>query len=224
MAAWFNALDVMARIFLCIAVPSTLLLILQLALMIVGLGHDGSDAHGLGHDGLDGHVLGHDGSDADSPDNPDGSDVDASDSGLRLFTLWGLITFFTVLGWSGFAMAQGGISGALAVPAALALGAAGMILLAQLMRFMLKLQQNGVMDIRNAVGRLGEVYLTIPPTRSEPGKVTLLVQDRYTEFAAVTDEEQPIPSGSEVKVVGITDPNTLVVRSASKGGKQAWNG
>lgn len=209
MAAWFDALDIMARIFICIAVPATLLLILQLALMLIGMGNDGADF---------------DGPDADNPDGLDGSDVDAPDSGLRLFTLWGLITFFTVLGWSGFAMVQGGISGSLAVLAALALGTASMILLAQLMRLMLRLQQNGVMDIRNALDRSGEVYLTIPPARSESGKVTLLVQNRYTEFAAVTDEEQPIPSGSEVKVVGIADMNTLVVRSASKGGKQAWNG
>lgn len=209
MAAWFDALDIMARIFICIAVPATLLLILQLALMLIGMGNDGADF---------------DSPDADGPDGLDSSDVDAPDSGLRLFTLWGLITFFTVLGWSGFAMVQGGISGSLAVLAALALGTASMILLAQLMRLMLRLQQNGVMDIRNALDRLGEVYLTIPPARSESGKVTLLVQNRYTEFAAVTDEEQPIPSGSEVKVVGIADGNTLVVRSASKGGKQAWNG
>ena len=222
MAAWFDALDPMARVFPCIAVPATPPLILQLALMIAGLGHDGSDADGLGHDGLDAQDLGHDY--IDSPDPPDGGPADAPDSGLRLFTLWGIITFFTVLGWSGFAMVRGGVAGSLAVLGALALGAAGMILLARLMRFMLRLQQNGAMYIQNALGRSGEVYLTIPPGRLEPGKVTLLVQDRYTEFAAVTDEEAPIPSGSAVKVVGIADLNTLVVRSVTKGGKQAWSG
>lgn len=219
MAAWFDALDIMARVFLCIAVPATLLLILQLVLMLVGLGQGGgSDIDGTDIDGTDFDASGLDGSDIDGTDDPDGGDADAPDSGLRLFTLWGLITFFTVLGWSGFAMVQGGISGMLAVPAALALGAAGMIGLAQIMRLMLRLQQNGVLDIHNALGRSGEVYLTIPPVRSEPGKVTLLVQDRYTEFAAVTDEQQPIPSGSAVKVVGIADLNTLVVRSTTKGG------
>ena len=38
-----------------------------------------------------------------------------------------------------------------------------------------------------------------------------MVQDRLGGFDAVTDDEQPIPTGSEVVVVGVSGKSTLVV-------------
>lgn len=66
--------------------------------------------------------------------------------------------------------------------------------------------------MRNAVGLSGTVYLTIPPARSETGKVTLLLQERLTQIDAVTDCETPIKTGAEVVVVGVSGKTTLIVQ------------
>ena len=39
-----------------------------------------------------------------------------------------------------------------------------------------------------------------------------MVQDRLVEMDAVTDEEESIPTGAEVTVVGISNGNTQVVK------------
>ena len=64
---------------------------------------------------------------------------------------------------------------------------------------------------RNALGRTGTVYLTVPPGRSSPGKVTLTVQEQLTEFEALTDSPAPIPTGSPVRVTGLAGRGALLV-------------
>ena len=47
---WWNSLSTLAQIFACIAVPATLVLIIQTVLMFIGFG---DDADGVGDDPLD---------------------------------------------------------------------------------------------------------------------------------------------------------------------------
>ena len=56
------------------------------------------------------------------------------------------------------------------------------------------------------------MYITVPPQRRSKGKVNLLVQGKLEELDAVTDEEAPLPFGTEVVVTGISGGNTLIVR------------
>ena len=65
---------------------------------------------------------------------------------------------------------------------------------------------------RNAIGKSGRVYLTIPASHNGEGKVNVLLQGSYVEREAVTDEEAPIPTGAEVVVVGVSGQTTLVVK------------
>ncbi|MEG0766961.1 MAG: hypothetical protein RR482_04530 [Clostridia bacterium] len=196
MNLWFQNLSWMEWIFLLTAVPATLLLLVEIVLLLFGVG--GGDS-------------------ADVPDDlPDGMDTsgatDIPDGGLRLFTLWGIIAFFTVFGWSGLAMMRTGSPNMLCTLVALALGLLAMIVIASLMRAFLHLQSNGALRIENAVGCTGDVYLTIPSARTEAGKVMVTIQGRYTEFSAVTDEKVRILTGQTVEVVGLSDANTLIVR------------
>ena len=62
--------------------------------------------------------------------------------------------------------------------------------------------------MQNAVGQIGEVYLTIP--KDGHGKVTLVVQERYLEMDAVC-HERTVKNGEQVKVVSVTPSNTLIV-------------
>lgn len=219
MIQWWQSLTTAQEIFAYVAIPATLILILQTLLLLLGLGdHDGdTDLSGHDHDVFAGHDSPADMDHADLPhdgifghDHPD--DVFHGDSGLRLFTFRGIIAFFAVMGWTGLSLLGKGVYTSLSVTLALLAGLAAMVLVALAMRWFYRAQNSGNIDIRNAIGASGTVYITIPPARQEQGKVNLVLQGQYTELSAVTDNETPLTTGTEVTVVGISGLNTLVVK------------
>lgn len=136
---------------------------------------------------------------------------EALDPGLSLLTIRGLVAFFAIGGWSGLLLLNSGAPALLAVSAATAAGLVAMVLIAMAIRAFFRLQSSGSLDIRNAVGVTGTVYLTIPPERTQKGKVNLTVQGQLRELDAVTDSDAPIKTGAEITVVGVSDQNTVVV-------------
>lgn len=226
MSEWWNALTALERCFAYVAIPATLVLAIQTVLLLIGLsgggdadmdGGNGVDLDGdgipdIGIGGMEGIDLDGDGvPDIELDLDPDLPGREIVDGGLRVFTIRGLVAFFSVFGWCGLAMLRSGAGAAISCLTSLALGAAAMIILAAMMRAAMSLQSDGTLNLKNALGSCGSVYLTIPASRSQKGKVSLLVQDRLGEFDAVTDEEQPIPTGSEIVVVGVSGKSTLVV-------------
>lgn len=235
MAAWWQTLTTLEQVLLYIAVPATLVLLIQTALLFLGGGPEG-DGGDLSHDGM---PDGGDGAlDADWGDTPDTGWADGADlapdgppegdflphdgemeihsggehpsQALHIFTLRGVVAFLTLFGWSGLWFSQLGLPGFLAVFLAVPVGFAGMVAIALMVREALKLQYDGTLNPRNALGRPGEVYLAIPPARSGQGKVTVLVQEQLREFEAVTDSVDPIPTGAPVVVTGLAG-DALVV-------------
>lgn len=193
-----------AQIFSCVAIPSTLLLVIQTVMMFFGFGDD-SDAPEVPEDTPD--IDGVFGEDIDSEvDDPSGT------GGLRIFTVRGIIAFFVVFGWVGVAMESGGSPLYLTIPVATVSGIAIMLSLAFLFRAVMRLRNDGNTDNRNAIGVSGKVQLTIPPSRSGEGKVFVMLQGSYVERGAVTDETEAIPTGAEIVVVGVSGMTELVVR------------
>ena len=117
-----------------------------------------------------------------------------------------------VFGWVGVSMDAAGAALWLTVPIAAVAGFAMMLVLAFLFRAVMRLRSDGNTDNRNAIGTSGRVQLTVPASRSGEGKVHLMLQGAYVERGAVTDEEEPIPTGAEVIVVGISGSTDLVVK------------
>lgn len=219
MFAWWNQLDLLEQILYVIAIPSTLILIIQTIMLLFGLGHDG-DAdvdHDLDHDfdvdldhdaPMEIHDSGACGVDHDfDHDAHDGSASD-HDAGLRLFSLRGIVAFLAVFGWVAIAMLDLNVTIFLALPIALVAGFAAMSLVAVVIMFSLRMQQSGNLDLNNTVGKIAEVY--VPMEKGEKGKVTLVVQERFSEFDAVC-MEQGLKTGQQVRVVGVTPANVLVV-------------
>ena len=206
---WWDSLGLVTQIFYCIAVPSTLILLIQTILMFIGFGED---ADGAGDDigGDVGDDIG-DGDIDDVTEITDDADVSGLD-GLRIFTIRGIIAFLVVFGWVGVVMNGSGAALWLTIPISTVCGFGMMFLLAYLLRLVMKLRSDGNIDNRNAIGTAGKVYLTIPPARSGEGKVQVMIQGSYSERNAVTDDEEPIPTGSEIIVVGISGQTDLVVR------------
>lgn len=224
--AWWNSLDALLRVLFSIAIPATTVLAIQLVLIAIGLGHagmpdgGGADAGHLGglhhfdfhfggahHDltgaGAASHDLGH--------IHPDGSHPgDAGFSELHLFTLSGIVSFFTVFGWSSIILYQNGLPGAVSVLVALALGFGAMLGAAKLVQWSVRLQEDGNLVLENAVGMTAEVYVSIPAAGGGEGKVTLTLQGQFLVLDAATEGQEAIPSGIKVRVTGLKE-DTLVV-------------
>ena len=235
MEAWLESLTVLQRVMLFIAVPATLLLLIQTVMLFIGLGGGdgdtdgdldggGSDAIDLDPDGdgisggaavdLDGDGVsdGLHGEVHAGGDTGEGADGHGGFfSGLHVFTIRGFITFFTLFGWSGLLFLTLGMHWFPALFLAIQIGIIGMVAVAVILREALRLQSDGTLDVRNALGERGSVYLTVPAQGQGTGKVNVTVQEQLREFEAVTQETAPIPTGSEIVVVGLTEDGTLVV-------------
>lgn len=213
---WWNSLGLAAQIFYCIALPSTLLLLIQTVLLFLGIGDDSDGPGDLITDNMPDDMIAD-----DLPDVDDGifdndiilqeHDVTGLD-GLRIFTIKGIIAFLVVFGWVGVVMESAGIALWITLLVSIACGFAMMVLLAILFRAVWNLRNDGNTDNRNAIGIAGKVHLTIPPSRTGEGKVHVMLQGSYVERDAVTDDSDPIRTGSEIVVTGVSGQTTLVVR------------
>lgn len=98
-----------------------------------------------------------------------------------------------------------------AVLIGIAVGGVAGLLMGLAINALAKMQTSGNIDINNCVGKTGEVYLTIPASRAGMGKVNVLVQERLSEFAAVTDSPEPIKTGAGVRILDVSGEHVLVV-------------
>ncbi len=199
MSMWWDSLSVASQVFALVAIPMTVVLLIQTVLMFIGIGGEA--------DGADGPEFGDSETDTDVGE----TDAEALDS-LHIFTVRGIIAFFVVFGWVGFLMDSAAVSLWITVPVAVLCGFAMMVLLAVLFKAVMKLRSGGNLELSNALGTAGTVYLAIPGGRGGVGKVNILLQGSYVECEAVTDEAETIPTGSEIVVTGVSGQTTLTVR------------
>ncbi len=200
MAEWWNALGSAGQVFACIAIPATVMLLIQMVLTILGLSNDADTDIETEVDDADEALH----------------DRDIADGGLRLFTLRGFIAFFSVLGWVGTICCGEGLALPLSIVISAASGFLAMFVIAALMKWLIGLQYDGTENINEALGASGTVYIRIPPSRSGKGKINVIIQGKLSEKNAVTDEETMISYGEEVTVVGISGEETLIVRRKNK--------
>lgn len=225
---WWNALSLLQQSFAVVAIPATVILILQTVLLLFGVGggHDADhgefaeDHSGLGEHDLDhdwDHDTGHDGDIADG--DHDVHDPAHHAAGIRIFTVRGLVAFFAVGGWLGIALGDTEIAVSWITVIAFAGGAAALLLTAWFIKWSLSLQDQGNLDLHNAVGKTAQVYIPIPADGKSSGKVTLTLQERYVELSAVTTADRILHTDEMVRVTGVMNQNLLVVRPLEESGE-----
>lgn len=183
---WWNGLMLAQQIFLLVAVPSTVILVIQTIMLLIGL-----------DDNLD--------IDAEAP----------LDDGLTLFSVRGIVSMLCITGWSGFALCATGLPIWASILIAVALGILTLVGMAFLMRGLQRMQSSGNIQISNAIGKVGQVYIPIPADAKAAGKINITVQEKYSEFSAITLGEDTLPTGSYVRVVAVDDSGILVVERVS---------
>ncbi len=186
MIEWWQGLSALGNIFFTIAFCATLILVIQTVMLLFGMGFSEAEV-----------------------------DFEADMEGVSLFTVRGLVAFFSVGGWTGLILVNLNLHGIVAILISIVAGYLALIAVAYIFKFAMKLQADATMDINYAVGRTGEVYIPIPAQKTGHGKVNLLLHDTVVELEAVTEDEQIIKTGQQIRVLSALDNQTVLVTSAN---------
>jgi len=217
MSEFLADLTTYQAIFFVIAASSTIILLIQTILAAIGFaGNDAEidiDNAGTGVEtdadiDLDADVD----ADVDSDSGfAERGQAPVHDNGFRLFTVKGIMSFLMMGSWVGFVLSRSGIPEFIAALFALLSGAVTLVGIAKVMQWLMRLQGDGTLKIKNALGQTGQVYIRIPAGETGMGKVNVTVQERLCEFDAVTEEPEMIKTGEAVYVTDIRAGNILVV-------------
>ena len=190
MKEWFINLSVMEQIYFWLAIVATVFLIIQIILMCFSTFGGDVDIDGDGDIDVDG------------------------DSGVSIFTVKSITAFFAVGSWAGLlicALVPDNLQW-ISIFVALLLGAAAMAGVVFAIRAMQKLQCNGAVQHELLVGQKATVYVSIPPSRSGRGKITLNAQGRFMELDALTDCGERLAVDEVVEIVSTENECTVVKR------------
>lgn len=215
LSTWWGSLDIFTQILYCVSIPSTLILIIQTILIIMGFGDGGPDMNFSDTSGFE--IADTGAGMADPADIADiGGDIaNPADMGaMHLFTFQGIITFLCVFSWASILTYIGCGLIPVALIVGFILGGAAMFGVAKLIQAMGKLAQNGNIIARKFLGETGTVYIPIPANGKGMGKINIALGERYVEFEAVTEGAEDLASGESVRVTDIHSENILVVEKA----------
>ncbi len=190
----WSELGIFEQIFWVVAIPATVVFLVLLGMT----------------------VFGGDVSDTDIDTNIDAHIADGDSIPFQFLSLKNIVAFFAVFGWSGIGFINAGMAAWLVIILAAICGLLMMLAMAALFYFMSKLAENGTLRMKNAVGKLGEVYLVIPANRGGMGKVQLNVQGSLRTLDALTDEDSAIPTNSIIEVLDVIDEQILLVKKQGK--------
>lgn len=186
-------LSLLEQIYWLVAIPSTLIFIVLLIMTIVGADVGGDVETDMDTALADGDVI-----------------------SFQFLSLKNIIGFFTMFGWSGLGFYHAGLSVWLVIVLSVLCGLLMMMAMAALFYFMSRLAEDGTLKMSSAIGRPGEVYLTIPAQRRGLGKVQLTIQGALQTLDAVTDEPEPISTSSIIEVIDVIAGQILLVRKSGR--------
>jgi len=131
--------------------------------------------------------------------------------GFQFFTIKGAFGFVTVFGWTGVSCLDSGYSSQSTFLISFAAGLAMMFATALLFHWFQKLTEQGTLNVKNAIGKTGTVYIPIGKNRSNFGKIHLNFQGGLHELAAITNDIEDLKTGTLVKVLQIVSEELILV-------------
>ncbi|MBR6044117.1 MAG: NfeD family protein [Ruminococcus sp.] len=216
MTEWWEGLSTLLKVLYCIAIPSTILLMLQTLLAVFGAHQGGAgtdisdtsgiDFHGDIHGDIGGHDFVHDVSHDGYIDGGDPGDFAA----MHLFTLQTIVAFMTVFSWSTIVCIHGGMPSGLSFAIGFAIGFIVMVAIAKIVQLSARLAENGTLDLKNTLGLVATVYIPVPSKGNGEGKVTVTVQGQFRELSAVSSEAQTLSTGTQVRITDIRGDTVVV--------------
>jgi membrane-bound ClpP family serine protease len=161
-------------------------------------------------------------------DGADGANVGVADAldtldvasnafdNLKLFTFQGWMAFLSIGSWSGLYAHYVSNMVWVGILVGLVAGFAMMFICAWVIRALFRLQSSGTVNMKKAIGCIGEVYLTVPPKETGCGKINVVLNGGLREYDAICLDDKPIEYGVRVRVVGMTDDEVMVVQRESE--------
>jgi hypothetical protein len=172
-------------VYLGSAAVGGLVMLIQVVLSLFGADHDGD--HDVGHDG------GHGG--------------EGAGTWLSLRAIVAFLAFFGIGGMVATSRGQGSLT---SLGVAAACGSVAFVLTRIALVQFDKLRASGTVNVQNAIGVEGRVYLTIPAAKSGQGAVTVGIQGRTMQYRAITPGPE-LKTGQLCKVSAVHASDTLVV-------------
>jgi len=183
---FFTGMDPYLRVLWFIALPVSLIFVIQLILTLIGM--DASDGADVDFEG----------------------DFDGGDMPFQLFSFRNLINFLIGFSWGGIAFFDKIENKFILTIVALIIGTGMLIMFFLIIRQIMKLSQDNTMKLSSAIGETATVYLSIPGENKGKGKVHVKVNETLREVDAVTDGET-LPTGSMVKIIETINESILKV-------------
>jgi hypothetical protein len=183
---FLNQLDPLQKVFWYIALPATLVFLIQSILTFMG-----TDAG--------------DGTSADFD-----ADLEGGPEPFQLFSFRNLIHFLLGFGWSGIAFGPGISSPFLLLLITTGSGIAFVGVFFLIIRQLMRLSEDNSFRIHETLNHQATVYIPIPPHKSGSGKIQISIRGSIHEISALTAGEK-LESGALVRVIKISADNMVEV-------------
>ena len=188
MEEWWSSLGLFMQSVWCITLFASLVFVIQTIMTFIGMDTDGV---------MDVDVS------ADTA-----TDVDSGP--FQLFTFRNFINFLLGFGWSIISFEKAIENQFVLILVSAVIGVLLVMAVMAIFRFMSRMEQSGTINMANAVGCKGNVYLKIPGEKRGEGKVQISIQGAIREFNALTAGEE-LETGAPIRVVEVINDNTLLV-------------
>lgn len=186
MKDFFTSMDPTQQVYWYIAIIASVIFIIQTIMTFIGADSDT-------------------GMDADFDSNLDGGDHP-----FQLFSLRNLINFFLGFGWTGASLYSSIESKFLLGIIAFVVGLIFIAIFFVVIKALMRLSEDNTFNIEETIGKIADVYMNIPASKSGKGKVFISVKGTTHELSAITANASDIKNGSIVKVLAV-EGDVLVV-------------
>jgi hypothetical protein len=183
----FDPLDPLLKTFWYIAIPSSIIFLLQSIMTLIGSSSHYADSIELSHS----------------------TEVGTHDTPFQLFSLRNLINFLLGFSWGGIAFHSVIENSFLLIAFSFGIGTLFVFSFFALIKLILKLAEDNTFTMEQTLFKTGEVYLTIPEKRTGKGKVLISVNGAVHELDAMT-EYDAIQTNTPIKVINIEHTILLV--------------
>src|SRR5690606_7410637 len=163
MMEFFDSLDPLLRTFWYVAIPVSLIFIIQTIMTFVG-----ADAT----DGIEADFEG---------------DLAEMDAPFQLFSFRNLINFLIGFSWTGISFYETITSPTLLIILAVFVGCVFVYLFFMLIKQIQKLAEDNSFKISSTINQSAEVYLPIPENKSGKGKIMISIKGAFHELEAMTE-------------------------------------
>lgn len=183
---FLNGLEPQLKIFWYIAIPVSLVFVLQTILTFVGSG---------GSDGIEADFDG---------------DLDGAEAPFQMFSLRNLINFLLGFSWTGISFYQLIPNTTLLILLSLAVGFGFVYFFFLIIKQIQKLGEDNTFRPEKTLNRIADVYLAIPGRMQGKGKIMVSLNGSVRELDAMTEQDK-IDTNATVRIKRVESGNILIV-------------